>query len=58
MDCENPQRQEQGSQAVGIPWGNTLNSSAVIALPVWKCLVYYLVGIAQHKSKRKLTKVT
>lgn len=31
MECENPQRQEQGSQAVGIPWGNALNSSAVTA---------------------------
>lgn len=68
MECENPQRQEQESQAVGIPWGNTLKSSAVIALPVWKCLVYYPVGecgnkkvtiqdsINQRQSQQKLLK--
>lgn len=50
MECENPQRQEQESQAVGIPWGNALKSSAVIALPVWKCWVYYPVGECGNKT--------
>lgn len=50
MECENPQRQEQESQVVGIPWGNALKSSAIIALPVWKCWVYYPVGECGNKT--------
>lgn len=66
MECVNPQRQEQESQVVGIPWDNALKSSVVIASPAWKCLVYYLVGecgnqkssnLAEHKSKAKLQKI-
>ena len=54
MECENPQRQEQESQALGILWGNTLKSSAVIALPVWKCLVYCPEGeCGDHIQIRK-----
>lgn len=50
MEYVNPQRQEQESQVVEIPWGIALKSSVVIALPAWKCLVYYPVGECGNKK--------
>lgn len=50
MEHVNPQRQERESQVVGIPWGNALKSSVVIALPAWKCLVYNPGGECRNKA--------